>query len=268
MKTHKQKHIYLMTLDIDSSRRGMKYSIIEGIFATVFIALSTGAFLIGYALMLGANEFVIGLIGAIPFVSQTMQILGTYLLKRYESPRRIAIVASILNRWVWIILIFLPLLNISSQAKLLIFLAVLLISSSSGNILANVWTTWIGEIVPKSVRGRYFGRRTAYTNIVNIIIFFVSAFILDHLKRDNIKIGYFIITSICFLSGLITTFLFKNHPDVKIKINPDSSLKDEILKPLSDKDFRRFILFFCAVEFFHCSFRSIYVVSYVEKFKS
>ena len=249
MKTHKQKHIYLMTLDIDSSRRGMKYSIIEGIFATVFIALSTGAFLIGYALMLGANEFVIGLIGAIPFVSQTMQILGTYLLKRYESPRRIAIVASILNRWVWIILIFLPLLNISSQAKLLIFLAVLLISSSSGNILANVWTTWIGEIVPKSVRGRYFGRRTAYTNIVNIIIFFVSAFILDHLKRDNIKIGYFIITSICFLSGLITTFLFKNHPDVKIKINPDSSLKDEILKPLCDKDFRRFILFFAQWNF-------------------
>ncbi|MFN3135292.1 MAG: MFS transporter [Candidatus Kryptonium sp.] len=238
-----------MSLDIDLSRRGMKYSIIEGIFATVFIALSTGAFLIGYALMLGANELVIGLIGAIPFVSQTMQILGTYLLRRYESPRKIAIATSALNRWIWVVLIFLPFLSISSQAKILIFLAILLISSASGNILANVWTTWIGEIVPKSVWGRYFGKRTAYTNIVNIIMFFVSAFILDHFKRNDIKIGYFIVATICFLSGVVTTFLFKYHPDVKIKINPDNSLRNEILKPLSDKDFRRFILFFAQWNF-------------------
>ncbi len=238
-----------MTLDIDLSRRGMKYSIVEGIFATIFIALSTGAFLIGYALMLGAKELVIGIIGAIPFVSQTMQILGAYLLRKYKSPRRIGIVASVLNRWIWVVLIFLPFLNLSDRTKILIFLLVLFISSSFGSVLANVWTTWIGEIVPRSVWGRYFGQRTAYTNVVNIVVFFVSAFILDHLKRSDIKTGYFVITSICFLSGVITTFLFRCHPDVEININNENSLADEVLKPLKDRSFRRFILFFAQWNF-------------------
>ena len=239
----------MSSLDIDSSRRGMKYSIIEGSFATVFIVLSTGAFLTGYALMLGANEFIIGLIGAIPFISQTMQILGSYLLKRYKSPQKLSIIASIFNRWIWVVLIFLPFLNLGSEIKILIFLLTLLISFSSGSILANIWTTWIGEIVPKSVWGKYFGKRTAYNNIVNVAIFFISALILDDLKKIDIKIGYLVITSICFISGVITTFLFKHHPDVKFELEGGGSLRDEILKPLRDKNFRSFILFFAQWNF-------------------
>lgn len=239
----------MSSLDIDSSRRGMKYSIIEGSFATVFTALSTGAFLTGYALMLGANEFVIGLIGAIPFISQAMQILGSYLLKRYKSPRQLSIIASIFNRWIWAFLIFLPFLNFKNETKILIFLLILFISSSSGSVLANIWTTWIGEIVPRSVWGKYFGKRTAYNNIVNIMIFFVSAFILDSLKKINIKTGYLVITLICFVSGVITTFLFKRHPDVRFEFGYERSLKDEILKPFRDENFRSFILFFAQWNF-------------------
>ncbi|MCS7230026.1 MAG: MFS transporter [Candidatus Kryptonium sp.] len=233
-----------MTLDIDSSRRGMRYSIIEGSFATIFIALSTGAFLTGYALMLGAEEFVIGLIGAIPFISQTMQILGAYLLRKYKSPQKLSIIYSILNRWVWFILIFLPFLKIGNEIKILIFLTILFISSSAGSILANIWTTWIGEIVPRDIWGKYFGKRTSYNNMVNIVIFFVSAWLLDYLKQIDVKIGYLVITSICFASGVVTTFLFRYHPDVKFEFKDRTSLKDEILKPLKDKNFRRFILFF------------------------
>jgi len=66
-----------LDINFNSIRKGRKYSIIEGSFALVFIALSTDVFLTGYALILGANEFVIGIIGAIPFISQMIQFLGT-----------------------------------------------------------------------------------------------------------------------------------------------------------------------------------------------
>jgi len=239
----------MKSLDIDSIRKGMRYSIIEGGFATVFIALSTGAFLTGYALMLGAGEFVIGLIGAIPFIAQSMQILGSYLLRKYKSPQKLAIVSSIFNRWIWIFLIFLPFTNFERETKILIFLILLFISSSAGTILANVWTTWIGEIIPQKVWGKYFGKRTAYTNIVNIIIFFLSALVLDSLKRSDIRVGYLIITSLCFASGVVTTLLFKYHPDVKFSFSENYSLKDEILKPLKDANFKKFIFFFAQWNF-------------------
>jgi len=239
----------MSSLDVDSIRRGMRYSIIEGSFATIFIALSTGAFLTGYALMLGAKEFIIGLIGAIPFISQTMQIFGSYLLKVYKSPRKLAIISSIFNRWIWFVLIFLPFINLSEKTKILIFLLTLFISSSAGTILANVWTTWMGEIIPEQVRGKYFGKRTAYNNAVNIAIFFISAWVLDYFKRTDMKIGYLIITSVCFASGVITTLLFKYHPDVNFKFADKGYLIDEILKPLKDKNFRRFIFFFAQWNF-------------------
>ncbi len=239
----------MASLDIDSIRRGMKYSIIEGSFATIFIALSSGAFLTGYAMMLGAGEFVIGLIGAIPFIAQGMQILGSYLLRKYKSPQKLAIASSVFNRWIWFFLILLPFLNLESETKILIFLVLLFVSSSAGTILANVWTTWIGEIIPQKIWGKYFGRRTAYNNIVNIGIFFLSAFVLDNLKKSDIRIGYLIVTSLCFASGAVTTLLFKYHPDVKFSSTDNYSLKDEILKPLRDSNFRKFIFFFAQWNF-------------------
>ncbi len=237
------------SLNLDLIRRGMRYSTIEGSFATVFMALSSGAFLTGYVLMFGAKEFVIGLIGAIPFISQALQIFGTYLLRKYKSPQKLAIILSIFNRWVWVFLIFLPFVNLSDETKIFIFVSLLFISSSAGALLGNIWTIWVGELVPSQVRGKYFGKRTAYNNAVNIVMFFLSASLLDHLRRTDEKIGFAVIASICFISGLITTVLFKYHPDVSLEFERESSLKDEMLKPFKDKNFKKFIFFFAQWNF-------------------
>ncbi len=239
----------MQSLSMDLIRRGMKYSIIEGSFATVFTALSSGAFLIGYVLMFGAKEFIIGLIGAIPFLSQALQIFGAYLLKKYKSPQKLAIILSIFNRWIWVFFIFLPFVNLGNRTKILIFVSLLFISSSAGALLANIWTTWIGEIVPSQVRGKYFGKRTAYNNAVNIVMFFLSAFILDYFRKIDEKVGFSVIALICFISGLITTVLFKYHPDVNLELDSESSLKDEILKPLKDKNFLKYVFFFAQWNF-------------------
>ncbi len=239
----------MSAFDFNSIRKGMKYSIIEGSFASVFIALSTGAFLTGYALVLGANEFVIGVIGAIPFISQAMQFLGAYLLKKYKSPKKLAIAASIFNRWIWFVLIFLPFIDVNSKVKILIFLVVLFISSSAGTVLANIWTTWISEIVPRRVWGKYFGVRSAYNNAVNVVIFLITAGVIDWLKRVDIRMGYLVSSSICFLSGVVTTFLFKYHPDIKFDFVQMGSFKDEVLKPFKDENFKRFVKFFALWNF-------------------
>lgn len=251
-------------LDESSIRRGMRYSTIEGSFATVFIALSTGAFLTGYALMLGAEEFVIGLIGAIPLITQSMQIFGSHLLKKYKSPQKLAIISSAFNRWIWAFLIFLPFANFNSEIKITIFLLILFISSSAGTILANIWTTWMGEIVPKRLWGKYFGKRTAYNNAVNIVVFFFTATVLDHLKKHSVELGYSIIASICFLSGVVTTLLFKYHPDVHFEFTDRTPLKDELMKPLRDKNFRKFIFFFALWNFsigFSAPFMSFHMLT-------
>jgi len=51
-------------------RTGLKISVWEGSFATVHVTLTSCAFLIGYALLLGVNDFQLGLLAALPFLER------------------------------------------------------------------------------------------------------------------------------------------------------------------------------------------------------
>ena len=51
------------------SAEDTRNSFIDGIFAHTFATLTGGAFLTGFALYLGMNEFLIGLMGAMPYLA-------------------------------------------------------------------------------------------------------------------------------------------------------------------------------------------------------
>jgi len=48
----------------------------EGAFSNIFVVLTSGAFVTGLALMLGANDFEIGLLTALPYLAQAAQPLA------------------------------------------------------------------------------------------------------------------------------------------------------------------------------------------------
>ena len=50
----------------DRIRASLKYSIYDGTLANMFATLTGGVFLTGFALYLGMNEFMIGLLGQCP----------------------------------------------------------------------------------------------------------------------------------------------------------------------------------------------------------
>jgi len=70
-------------------RRGLLISIWEGAIANIHISI-TGAiggsvFLSGFALLLGANNFQLGLLGALPFIGQMFQFLSASLEARFAN---------------------------------------------------------------------------------------------------------------------------------------------------------------------------------------
>lgn len=52
----------------------LKYSIYDGIFANIFATLTGGVFLMGFALYLGMNELMIGLVASMPFIVTVFQL--------------------------------------------------------------------------------------------------------------------------------------------------------------------------------------------------
>ncbi len=62
--------------------RAMSYSVVEGSLATVMSTLLGGIFLTGFALQLGANRLQVGIMAALPTLSQAMQFIGVSFLNR------------------------------------------------------------------------------------------------------------------------------------------------------------------------------------------
>src|SRR5689334_20551333 len=96
------------TLPPSAIQRGLRLSIVEGALANIIINVTMGAFLTGFGLLLGAGDFELGLLGAMPFVSQLFQFAGAYLEALVGERRRLTVVTSLMGRLLWLPIAVLP----------------------------------------------------------------------------------------------------------------------------------------------------------------
>lgn len=123
-----------------------------------------GAALTGWALHLGMDARGIGLVTALPVVAQLLQVPGALLTARF-GPRRTALVSIALARQAFLPLALLPLWSLSPAGARALLVAVAAVHHGLGVVCNNAWNAWVGELVPASLRGRYFGRRTALCTV-------------------------------------------------------------------------------------------------------
>jgi hypothetical protein len=130
-------------------RQGMYRSVLEGMLATVHITLVQGAFLTNFVLFLGANNFTISIITAIPFLVQASYFLSPILTGKFHSRRKVAAVCSAIGRSLWLFSGAIAFLPISSGAKVACFIATLAAGSALEVIGQNAWQSWMADLVAR-----------------------------------------------------------------------------------------------------------------------
>ena len=103
----------------------------------------------------------IGLMSALPFVGNFLQIFFAPVLARWKTPRTITVVAASLHLASWAALgALLPWIPRDDPAAAGSWLITwFLITSCFGAVAGVSWNAWIQEWVPYRIRGKYFGRR-------------------------------------------------------------------------------------------------------------
>src|SRR5439155_1490344 len=96
-----------------------------------FGACAGGAILIAWALHLGASPLAIGLIGALPFAAQVLQLPGAWLTQAF-GPKIVAVSAIAASRLVWLPMIALPFVPLSAGTALHVFVAVVALAAVFG----------------------------------------------------------------------------------------------------------------------------------------
>jgi MFS family permease len=168
------------TLTEQDVRRGLRLVIGDGLATEAMNSITTGAFLVAFALLMGANNFQIGLLASLPTLVNVFQLLSIWLVRKFNNRRAVAVICSLLARIPLLIIASLPLLfNIASIDVLIFFLFFFYFF---GSIAGPAWNSWMKDLVPEGSLGAYFARRASYAQTLNAVLSLLLALLVDFVK--------------------------------------------------------------------------------------
>ena len=167
----------------------------------------------GFMRMLGAGELVYSIVLALPVLGAVTQVFGAYLLETTGKRKFIILSSGLINRVLWIPVALIPLLLRSSPKEVVIWSLTILITASSVSVsfLNVAFVTWMGDLVPSEIQGRYFGLRSLASSAVGAVsAILIGAFI----DAVNNMIGFAIVFLIGAVFGIaeIACYFFVRHP--------------------------------------------------------
>ena len=151
----------------------------EGSLATGFLTCTGGTILTGFALWLGATPFHIGLLTSLPAFAALAQLLAPYFTERQGQRKRLMTLMAGGQRVLWLVVAALPFVVLPPGIGIALLIALVTGSAMLGAIGAVPWLSWMADLVPKDVRGRYFATRNLIMGTVGLILGPVVGVFLD-----------------------------------------------------------------------------------------
>ncbi|UCG55728.1 MAG: MFS transporter [Phycisphaerales bacterium] len=231
---------------------GLRLVVLDGIMSQAMGILTGGAFLVAFAVKLGASNLVVGLLAAIGPLSQLLQLPSIFLVEKLRNRKLITVVAAALSRLCWLLIALSPLL-LGPKAGLAILLILLVAVSAFGAISGCSWNSWMRDLIPQNILGSFFSNRMRIATGVGIALSVAAAVYLDYWKKllPNYEIqGYSILFFVGFLAGSVGLYFLAKTPEKRM---PELKDKAKILRllgqPFRDENFRKLITFMCSWNF-------------------
>jgi MFS family permease len=224
--------------------KGLRLVIVEGLTTEVMTSLTGGAFLTAMALLMGANNSQIGLLAALPSLTNFFQLLSIFLVHKFNNRRAIAVICSVLARVPLIVIGALALFSEgNASVKFLIYF--LFFYYMFGSIAGPSWNAWMKDLVPQQSLGSYFAKRSSYMQLLNVVVSLLLALAVDYVKNSYKELElttYGIMFVISGLVGLIGAAVLSRVPE-PLAEQPEGNMFRIFKYPLKDKNFRRLLQF-------------------------
>lgn len=227
----------------------LKYSIYDGMFANVFATLTGGVFLTGFALYLGMNEFMIGLVASMPFLVTVFQLPASYLIEKNGRRKEVSCWGSALARVIWIPVLLVALIPFSpGSVRLLVIPSLIFLSYTFASISYVSWLSWMSELVPDEIRGRFFGTRNMVCGAAGMIVMVIFGRLLDSIKGHSplgLPLGFVITFISAVFFGMVSLHFLNQIPEPEQANHSDSysSFRKHILLPFKEPNFKKFLIF-------------------------
>lgn len=251
--------------------RGLRWANWDAIFFTLYLALTGGAFQIGLARLLGANDLWLGIITSVPSLTGAIQFLTAYLADVTRSRRALVLRYALWSRLPWGLIALLPLMDEHLPRKEL-FAALLILSSVFGSFAAPAFLAWLTDLVPPDHRGRYFGRRNMILGLVAAAAALPPALFLDQAVkygRFAPAIGFAVLFGLGTLCLFLSLWSIARMPDVPHEPSARRGLRGLLAfyrEPFRSPNFRNLLMFnttFVFGQMFAGQFFTVYMLEQI-----
>lgn len=238
---HPKEH--LTEQDVQAGLRGV---LRDGLTTQAMLTLTGGAFLVDYALQFEASNALIGLLAAIPFLAQLVQVPSIYLIEKYRVRRAICVFGSALARLFLLAVCTIPFF-LAGATALAALTACILGYAVFGAISGCSWNSWMRDLIPQNRLGAFFAKRMALMAGFGIVLNLSAGFYIDWFADyfHTAKVfGYSILFLAGASAGLLGVYVISRIPEPRMptteKHLPFSAM---LLQPFKEKNFRRLIMF-------------------------
>jgi len=167
-------------------RRSMRLVTGAWMMGILWMFAVTGSRLNLFGRMLGFDDFHFGMLTALTFLATFAQMAATIMVERSGLKKHQFLFCGLISRFLWIVIAIIPLvLPVPSTLAVWSMLTLVLISSVMLSLATPAWHTWMGDLIPRRIRGRYFATRNAFTLLVKIPAVIFLGLLLDHVTRTG-----------------------------------------------------------------------------------
>lgn len=247
--------------------RGLGNLVRDGAWAQASAALTGGVLLVGFGLALGASNFVIGLLAAVPFLAQLAQVPTILLVERVRARRPITVASLGIARFLLLPMAALPFLGSAPAAQALLIVGVG-VAALLNSMSACAWNSWIHDLVPERMLGSFFARRMFYATGFTVFIGIGAGVFVDwwsDFRPQAPAQAYSALFVAGALAGAVSMLYLARVPEPRM-VPPERKihLGRMLAEPFRDRNFRRLIWFLGSWQFatnLAAPFFTVYLVS-------
>jgi len=218
-------------------------------FGTISFNINGGVAMTGYLKMLGASDFMFGLLFAIVPLAAPVQLLAAYIVERTRKRKGIFLAMGIIQRMSWLPFGLVPFFVPMDKPVLQIWMAaVFMLTSAILMPFVNVpFFSLAADLVPMDIRGSYFAVRSRITTMFSVAGGILTAWFLDSFSGIN---SYAFVFTLSAIMGTIDILCF-----IGVKFPPMAPAEEKVkftrivLNVIKNKRYVKFIIFMTLWQF-------------------
>lgn len=239
------------TISDQDLESGLQWFTFEGMAALGLFSITTSGFLAAFALALGANNLQIGILAALPFIMQTLQLPSIWLVEKFRRRKAIALSTWVPAQLLWFPIALIPFfIETPSAWAISLLLAFMALRGLFAAVSNCGWNGWVRDLIPQRMLGRIFSRRLVLSTAAAVVFSLGAAFFVDvwqeRVTGQSAILGYtyVLLFGALFLGMASPVFMaLMPEPLMQPVIGPQPSIWERLSAPIRDRNFRQLIQF-------------------------